>query len=268
VFSDYRLLVNIPFVNLRYVNLGLCGIHLATPEPLQDTLLPCSESHWNRGEIGSNEPLFASSFGTSTEIGSFARTCQASHILGLVLRHRDDRNSDTMAIQFRLSEAQQLHQALVALNAHLAQKPRDIEDTSNKEVAAALCYCARIILYGMYACNEDYTANQYRIPEESEMQRTSMQGLKEVSHSVYQLAQRVLHAAMTTDHLSLSTNLLVGHCLYLASSECAWFIREDNNLEGVACLKAMVELLKAIGTKWLVAGKLPCFYSEDKLPFS
>lgn len=236
------------------MNLGLRGLHLATPEPLQGTLLPCPESCWDRGEIGYNEPLFVSSFATSTDIGSFARTCQASHILGLVFRHRDDHDSSTIDPHFRLSEAKQLHHTLVALNMHLSQKTCDIGDKSNMEVAAALCYCARIILYGMYACN-DYSPNQPRISEESEMQRISMEGLKEVTNGVYQLAQRVLHAAITTDHHALSKNLLVCHCLYLASSECAWFAREDNNLEGVACLKAMVELLKAIGTKWLVAGK-------------
>jgi hypothetical protein len=243
------------FTDFRYVNLGLSGVHLATPDPLQGTLLPCAESHWDRGEIGSNEPLFASSFATGTDIGYFARICQASHILSLVLRHRDDHTSSTIDPHFRLSEAQQLHQTLVALSTHFPQNPRSVENGGNIEVAAALCCSARIILYGMYACNEDYTANRPRLAEESEMQRTSLEGLKDVTHSVYQLAQRISHSAMTTDHLSLSKHLLVCHCLYQASSECAWFIREDNNLEGVACLKAMVELLKSIGAKWLVAGK-------------
>lgn len=245
--------------------MGLCGVHLATPEPLHGTLLPCLESHWDVGEIGSNEPLFATSFTTSTNIGSFAHTCQASHVLGLVLRHRDDHNSPTIDPHFGISEAQQLHQTLVALNTHLAHKPRGAGDKSNIEVAIALCYCARVILYGMYACNEDYTANRPRIAEESEMQRTSMDGLKEVTHGVYQLSQRILHSAMTTDHLSLSKSLLVCHCLYQASSECAWFIREDNNLEGPACLKAMVELLRAIGTKWPVAGKSSSLKHRDTL---
>ncbi|KAL2072433.1 hypothetical protein VTL71DRAFT_11776 [Oculimacula yallundae] len=237
----------------RYVQLGMTGVHFAAPDPFQGTLLPCTESHWDRGEIGSNEPFFASSFATDTRIGFFALTCQASHILGLVLRHRDGHKSAIDA-QFHLVEAKQLHQTLVALNAHIQQN-LNVGVKNNAEIATALCCSARIVLYGVYACNEDYVANRPRLAEESEMQRLSLEGLKEVTYITYQLAQRISHAATTMDPLSLSKNLLVCHSLYQASSECAWFIREDNNLEGIMCLRAIVELLRSIGTKWLVASK-------------
>ncbi|KFX97582.1 hypothetical protein O988_04787 [Pseudogymnoascus sp. VKM F-3808] len=235
----------------RYVNVGVSGLPLATPEPRQGALLPCAESNWNRGEFGSNQPLFVSSFGNNTEVGSFAKTCQASHVLGLILRHRDDRSNNSIDGQFRLSEAKQLHLTLVALNRHLAQNIHAFVDGSSTDIAAALCYSARIILYEMYACNEHY--GQPRLSDEAWMQQASMEGLKEVTRSVYQLAQKILDVAVVTDSLLLSKSLLVCHCLYQASSECAWFIREDKTIEEVACLEAMVMLLRAIGKKWHIA---------------
>jgi hypothetical protein len=87
------------------------------------------------------------------------------------------------------------------------------------------------------------------------MQRASLKGLKEVTQGVYQLAEHVWESAVTTDSFSLSKGFLICHCLYQASQECAWFIQEDHSAEGVACLKAIVELLRAIAGRWRVAGK-------------
>jgi len=226
---------------------------LATPEPIQGALLPCMESSWNRGEIGSNVPLFASSFATNTEIGSFASLCQAAHILGLVIRHRDDHTNTNN--RFRLSEAQQLHQTLVLLNNHLKQMPSILADSSIA-VAASLCYAARFILYSMYACNEHYSVIEARVPEETEMQKNSISGLKEVTQNVYHLAQHIIEATMSTESLLLSGSLLLTHCLYQASTEFTWFIREDNGVEEVACLKSVVQLLRAIRSRWRIAGKI------------
>lgn len=232
------------------------GAHLAAPEPMQGTLLPCSESQWNNGEIGSNEPLFASSFSPTAAIGSFASICQASHVLGLVLRHRSERSIRNIDLLLRLSEARRLHLTLLALNTHVAQKSFETANERSFNVAAAFCFCARIILYGMYACNEDYDLNGVRLAEESEIQRTFLEGMKDVTRGVYQLSQRILQTVQKADQPSLSTGLLICHALYLAASECAWFIQEDNTFEGIAGLKAMIELLRAIGSKWLVASEL------------
>jgi hypothetical protein len=238
------------------VNLGISKLPLATLEPLQGALLPCTEACWDRGEIGSNEPLFASSFLTNTEIGSFASACQACHILGVVLRHRDNENN--IDPHFRLSEALQLHQTLVSLNTHLDQKkPADDAQSgvdNSIEIAAALCYSARITLYNIYACNENYSTDRPRLAEETEMQRASIEGLKAVTKGVYYLAKHISETTLTMDVL-ISKSPVVLHCLYEASTELAWFISEEGNMEGVVPLKAIVGVLKAIGLSWQVSGK-------------
>ncbi|CZR70052.1 uncharacterized protein PAC_19953 [Phialocephala subalpina] len=212
-------------LHIRYVNIGTRGMPLLTPEPLQGTLLPCKESSWDQGEIGLNEPLFASSFGNNPEIGLFASTCQASHILGLVLRHRDEHRSGDTDPHFRLSEALRLHQTLVALDNHL-------DPQVDATVAAALCYSARLVLYNIYACNENYSTIGRRIQEETEMQRASINGLREVSQKVYQLAQQFQNAAIMNGVSVISQSLLLCNCLYQAAGEWAWFVREEKSMDG------------------------------------
>lgn len=103
----------------KYMSWGTHGQPLVTPEPLQGTLLPSSEECWDLGgRLGSNVPLFASSFTLDTEIGEYASTCQAAHVL--VLRHCDDQNNTVIDTHYRISEAQRLHQTIVLLNLHLA----------------------------------------------------------------------------------------------------------------------------------------------------
>jgi hypothetical protein len=79
------------------------------------------------------------------------------------------------------------------------------------------------------------------------MQSASLAGLREVSHSVYELAGAQLGVETVSP--------LLCHCLYLAASELAWFLREGGSGEGVASLSVVVGLLRHIGKSWRVAGE-------------
>lgn len=249
----------------RYMNLGTYGQPLATPEPLQGTLLPCSEDSWDNqgGRLASNVPLFASSFSLTTEIGSYASTCQAAHILGLVLRHRDEQNTVVSDTHYRIAEAQRLHKTLVLLSLHLSgQATMDTHNVTNNFTAMGLCYAARVALYNMYACNEHYSATEARLGEETEMQQASIDGLKEVTQCVYQFAHSILDVAILDDQL-ISRSLLLTHSLYFAASELAWFIREMNYAEDVQFLKVIVELLTVMSRTWRVAKQYLKILEED-----
>jgi hypothetical protein len=230
--------------------MGICSLPLAAPTLLQGTLLPCAETSWNAGKIGINEPLFSSSFNTHVEIGSFASACQASHILGLVLRHRDDHGDTVTDPQFRLSEAQRLHKMLVALTTHLTQRAQSniSSEEGSTQVALTLCFSARMILYNLYACNEHVLEGQSRLAEETEMQWISFNGLKEVSQSV------ALHISELANS-SIPTSPLVCHCLYQASEELAWFIKEDNDDDMASSLSVIVKFLMSMSKRWRIAGE-------------
>ncbi|KAK8071433.1 hypothetical protein PG997_011636 [Apiospora hydei] len=122
--------------------------------PIRGNCSPAPDAAWDLGAIGVNEALFvmssspstseasSSSSTTSNTGGSFANLCQSAHLLGLVLRHREDlakrrplqqpivaNSSATTSsssgekesgeFSFHIREARQLHHAIAAFTRHL-----------------------------------------------------------------------------------------------------------------------------------------------------
>ncbi|KAE8450385.1 hypothetical protein EG329_006459 [Mollisiaceae sp. DMI_Dod_QoI] len=238
----------------RYVHIGTSGVPLAAPDPGHGDLLPCSDQNWAEGDVGSNHPLFSSSFSSILDVGHFASTCQASHILGRVLNHRDDA-TNRLDRPFRLSQAMQLHQALVALDSDLSQRcfSSDFLQLNNDDspafVAFALCCSGRLILYNMYGCNEpdENLGQQSRLPEDTEMQQVALDGIREVI---------LFRMSLLSQTLMMRTDLgspLICYSLYHAASECAWFIKENQTDEIITMMKTYIDHLMAIEKRWKVA---------------
>ncbi|KAI1077714.1 hypothetical protein F5B20DRAFT_572169 [Whalleya microplaca] len=238
----------------RIVNQGVNGLPLSAPEPSPGELLPSPEAQWDEGAIGFNEPLFASSFSDDTSLGSFANVCQAAHVLGRVLQHRDETTAN-IAPGFRIPEAKQLHSILASLSSHLHNISNDISaPIGSLSVALALCFSARLILYDIYACNETYSSNHNRSSEEAEMQREAMAGIPEVTKATWQLARGILEFVKADASQQSRLSPLLCHCLYAAAGESEWFILEDEDSDAATWLKDTVELLQLIGRRWQVAG--------------
>ncbi|KAI1372399.1 hypothetical protein F4677DRAFT_456627 [Hypoxylon crocopeplum] len=237
----------------RITNQGINGLPLVAPEPSPGELLPCHETSWNEGGVGFNEPLFAASFSNNTSLGSFANVCQAAHILGRVLRHRDEQ---TVALNFRISEAKQLHHILTSLSSHLSNIARESSPPSSSvAVSLALCFSACLILYDIYACNERYSTDHGRSSEEAELQRQAMTSIFDVVRRTWELARRILNSIYQDidDELSNLSPLLC-HCLHAAATESEWLILEQEDSNAVAWLRDIVELLQVIARRWHVAG--------------
>ncbi|KAI0380249.1 hypothetical protein F5Y04DRAFT_102078 [Hypomontagnella monticulosa] len=240
----------------RIINQGINGLPFSTPEPSPGELLPCPEIPWDEGGVGFNEPLFAASFSNNTSLGSFANVCQAAHILGRVLRHRDELHSKNVVLDFRLAEAKQLHSILASLTSHLIDISRESSLLSSSiSTSLALCFSARLILYDIYACNEKYSTDHGRSSEEAEMQREAMAGIFDVTRCTWQLARQILDLVEQagTDGFE-NANPLLCHCLYAAAQESEWLILEQENSTAGIWLCDMEELLRAISDRWKVAG--------------
>lgn len=95
-----------------------------------------------------SEPLYVSS-PTAVHASPFARTCQATHLLGRLIRHLNDRNVEPA---FRFSEAGQLHRTLTALASLLSDEFQASPDQLSS--AIALIYGGMLHLYDPYACTE------------------------------------------------------------------------------------------------------------------
>lgn len=118
-------------------------------------------------------------------------------------------------------------------------------------VALALCYSARLILYGEYACNERYSSELGRSSAEARVQQDFLAGIFEVAGQVGELVRRLLDS-VELDGDGLSP--LLCHCLFAVAEECEWFVLEQEDASAGVWLRDVVELLRVIGRRWGVAG--------------
>ncbi|KAF6810916.1 fungal specific transcription factor [Colletotrichum musicola] len=232
----------------RYMNLGPSGLPMATPEPVQGELLPALDSDWFRGAIGSSQPLYSKGFSSNSQIGPFARVCQASHVLGRVLRHRNSRKEAGVQYEI-LTEALQLEATSSALDAHLSQTSTDSAST----VDLAISIIARLALYHGYACIQPDAVGE-RLPEETEMQGASIRGLKQIiSDRGPRLASLVIRQA--TENIEGLSPLVV-QALYDVATECQWFVREGDVADGAdSTLRLATDALVLLSQRWKVGDK-------------
>jgi hypothetical protein len=128
--------------------LGSKGHPLATEDPLRTDVLPADDALWDHGEMITSEPLYVSSPAT-VRASPFARTCQAIHLLGRLIRHLSDRSVEPA---FRFSEARQLHRTFATLASLLPDEFQGSPDQLSS--AIALVYGGMLHLYDPYACTE------------------------------------------------------------------------------------------------------------------
>jgi hypothetical protein len=104
----------------------------------------------------------------------------------------------------------------------------------------------------MYACNQPDVLSE-RLAEESAMQTASIDGIKQIiATRGAVLARRLLRQG--AENLDRSSPLVI-HCLYDAATECQWFVREGDVVEGAAStLQLLVEALTLLAQRWGVAG--------------
>ncbi|KAH8888155.1 hypothetical protein GQ53DRAFT_654844, partial [Thozetella sp. PMI_491] len=244
------------FILERIINVAPSGLHMATPDPSSATLLPISDSRWNRGEIGPSEALFTHGFSSAANVGPFARLCQASHVLSMVQRHRETRHTSTDKTAV-LNEALQLHSTLVALDNHLAQQLDTAASSDSWSCATdlAICCSARMMLYDMYGCNSLDAAvlSTERVALETEMQSASLEGLIQlVSQRAVTLAAAV--CSLYGDAVGAVSPLII-ECLYTAACECKWFVQERMVPDMTGTLQTLKNALAIVDGRWGISGR-------------
>ncbi|KAF4415338.1 Zn(II)Cys6 transcriptional activator [Fusarium acutatum] len=247
----------------RVVVAGSPQLLMAAPDPTTNDLLPCNDDDWTNGRIGFNEALFTRNFHSPSSVGQFAKVCQAVHMFGKVLRHIKAREKDTDPVELT-AEALQLHIVLTALDQGIMSNGCDIMAVHGSlHSALSLCSLARLLLYNEYACNEpSFTTARERLATEVEMQQISLASIQLiVSKTIPQMARQIVSASQQQSKGPRHSPILAG-CLYHAATECAWFVRENNDAEMVKGLEAITHALQILKSKWPV-----CVYSKPKPRF-
>ncbi|CVL02259.1 related to Zn(II)Cys6 transcriptional activator [Fusarium mangiferae] len=241
----------------RVVVAGSPQLLMAAPDPKPSDLLPCNDDDWTSGRIGFNEALFTRNFHSPSSVGHFARVCQAVHMFGKVLHHIKAREKDTDPVELT-AEALQLHIVLTALDQGIMSNDCDITTVHGSlHSALSLCSLARLLLYNEYACNEpSFSTARERLAAEVEMQQISLMSIQNiVSKTIPHMARQIVSASQQHSKGPRHSPILAG-CLYHAATECAWFVKENNDAEMVAGLDAITQALQALKSEWSVCSEL------------
>lgn len=235
---------------------------MAAPDPNTSDLLPCNDDDWTAGRIGFNEALLTRNLHSPSSLGTFARACQAVHMLGKVLRHVQARGR-VEDVSEHTSEALQLHMALKLLDQGLSSDSANgVAVRSCQHLALSLCSQARLVLYNQYACNEPGQAlPTERLAAEVEMQQISLTGIRELAAKTIPLMAREMISDDQQQSAALSNSPVLAGCLYHATTECAWFIKENDEVEMVDGLESIVEALQVLRREWSISSKGPLYLS-------
>lgn len=191
-----------------------------------------------------SEPLYAASFSSVTTLGSFARTCQAAHMLGKVIQHKKARMDCSQDLSTLLPDGRCLHQALSALRLSLEENNPPPPTKLSQPAALAICITAQYGLFNMYGCRDLLSTSSQNIAMETEMQSLSVDGI------------RLLTTVAIPQLLGWRSECpLLARCFFEAAKLCAWQIREDHDPVTRETLGRIDMELMRLGQRWKVAGK-------------
>jgi hypothetical protein len=231
-------------MNASYVNLGLQGRPLATDDPDSRTVLPADDGCWDMGEMASGEPLYVSS-PTSVKAGAYARTCQATHLLGRMIRILNDVAGDS---SLRCTEAAQVHRTLSALSNLLTGEFE--RSPTALSTPLSLCYAGLLHLSDRFCCTALASGNA--TAEETEMQGIAIISIQKVAKEVTYFAE-VLKAMMTSNIATASP--LTSSAIYMGAATYAWLAHESGSSDHVTSYHSLREVLVQMNQRWAVAGE-------------
>lgn len=231
----------------RHIALGNTALPFSVQDPSQVDYLPSAETGWEEGGMSVNEPLFLAS-PLSEPTGHYARLCQASHLIGKILQHVNNRILDDAS---RFQEVIQLNRSLQALSVVVSDE-LDQESTMSLYSAMALCYSGMIILNKPYSGTESI-GNLTGLVIPNEFQTHALATLRLAARETSGFAASLqVHLSGLIDQIPP----LLAHCLYQAINTYGWFSREmPANPEISKVIEFMKETLRKLDRRWKIAGK-------------
>lgn len=232
----------------RVVASGGQGRAFASEDPASDTDLPCDTNAWDEGDMVPSPTLGASS--TYDEPRSpFARLCQASILLGKVVRHHykplaPDSSQYTAASEL-LGETLQLAQVLT-------KETEASDDYLLHTPALSVSYSALSGLCTRYACTQSLD-HQSGVVDEA-MKTESVDGIRLVTGYVKEMS---IHLMKNTQDI-----LGIDRCwpftfdaLYAAAANFGWLHRQEGESDQTGNIEHIKECLKRLGTRWRCASE-------------
>jgi len=191
----------------------------------------------------------------STSVDPFARTCQASHLLGWVCEHVNQNPSSEDA-DMHFQEAFTISGALRALLTMLHSESAHTPEAERHKLFAArgIAYAALNTLYDVHSCIEpdNVEAVGGNRGLRLDLQQHALDGFKEVIAEVSAFAAEIgRHGEI---HGFGTVPVLVLFSLYTVAGTYAWYARENAAETHLAALDDLRKVMRIIGrSKWRVA---------------
>ncbi|KUJ19923.1 uncharacterized protein LY89DRAFT_731169 [Mollisia scopiformis] len=225
----------------RHVNIGNPSRSLALAETGRKEYLPVDDKAWERGDKVASEPLFVSS-STNIAAAPYARLCQASHLLSLVLTYVNDNVSSA---SMRLEEAQQLARAVLSLCTFMQTEVSN--EATRICVPMAICYSALIVLYE-HASNNGQTG--YSLPEEEGLRDLGVSGL----HGLIPLiTEYAIHIQTILPYNIDQASPFICNCLYRFAVWISGMADASAKSNNTRAIKLARDTLEKLSQRWMVA---------------
>lgn len=202
-------------------------------------------------------PSLAVSTDTTVAASSFARTCQAAHLLSRVLSHTNSNvtSSDRSTYYER---ALQLHRVLVPFHAVISQEfinAKNPDEAVSRVSAVGICISAMVTLYSTHSCAELDDPRGVGIPEQLQVQQLSLDGLLTVGLSACEFATKLLHL-LEANGVDPAVGAFATEGLYQLARLYVLYVRETNKTEEYSPkIDVLKRCLRFLGQRLQAASK-------------
>ncbi|PQE03212.1 fungal specific transcription factor protein [Rutstroemia sp. NJR-2017a BBW] len=228
----------------RMVSIGSKAHILTAQEPQKGDPLPADDIAWDNGDMMLQRYV---SNPVSEPVSPFTRLCQGSVMLGKVLRHHyaEDIPSETT----RFGMASQLYIDCSILARKIDEEASESTEYLTLATSLALIYSTLNALCEPYTCTAKKSGTSPPSPERAAMTVQALDGLKSVSNSSVEFADKLINGTPTQQDLDKVSPLIMD-ALYSAASNYAWLVRESGDQQYQAALDSIRHCLRRLGSRW------------------
>ncbi|KAK0761215.1 hypothetical protein N5P37_006162, partial [Trichoderma harzianum] len=221
----------------RYLNLSMGESIFTTPFAQETDPLPIEEDLWAKNIAPS---LVTHNLNTPADvsIGSFARECQISHVVGRVLRNVYEPVSDEA---FQAKEAAQLE---ATMSTFIPLLQNDTEDFGKYCISFAICSSAIFTLYGCSADQERYGVRIQNCPA-TLAEHTALETTR--------YCRKLFEDEEAINYSCLSP--FVPYALYQSAVIQLQLLQRDPNAKYEDNVDFLKQVLRNFGKRWMLAIK-------------
>ncbi|KAM3085410.1 hypothetical protein ACMFMG_002488 [Clarireedia jacksonii] len=226
------------------VSIGSKAHILTAQEPQKEDPLPVDDIAWANGEMAVQRYV---SNPVSESVAPFTRLCQGSVMLGKVLRHHYTEDIPSEATRFGI--ASQLYIDCSILARKIDEEASESNEYLTLATPLALIYSTLAALCEPYTCPKNKSSSPPPSVERGAMSVQALDGLKSVSNSSVEFADKLANATPTQQDLDKVSPLIMD-ALYSAASNYAWLVRESGDQQYQAALDSIRICLRRLGSRW------------------